>query len=166
MANENMRMSAVGMTALRRAEDVALRYYNDIANNCTWGVGTLAHLGPCSVEELNRQVTAAEVNAQLATRVEVAERAVRLQVRNHPLTQEQFDALVSFTFNLGARGARTTLGAANRGALNEVASNMQSNVWIHPRDARGRRLPAVRSRGLVNRRREETRPFQTQQQGR
>ena len=65
MANENMHMSAAGMTALRRAENVALRYYNDLANNCTWGVGTLAYVGPCSVEELNRQVTAAEVKAQL-----------------------------------------------------------------------------------------------------
>lgn len=166
MANEDMRMSAAGMSALRRAEGAAMRYYNDIANNCTWGVGTLAHLGPCTPEELNRSVTAAEVDAQLATRVQDAERAVRQQVRNHPLTQDQFDALVSYTFNLGPRGARVALNAANGGDSNRVARTMAENVWIHPRDARGRRLTPVRSRGLENRRREEARPFQAQRAGR
>jgi len=48
MANETMRMSANGMSELRRRESVVLRYYNDTANNCTFGAGTLAHLGRCT----------------------------------------------------------------------------------------------------------------------
>jgi len=163
MVNEAMHMSATGLAALRRREGAVLRYYNDAANNCTYGVGTLVHLGACTEEELRRPVSIADVNAQLATRVSRAEATVRQQVRNHQLSQEQFDALVSFTFNAGARGARITLNAANRGAFREVVTHMNRNVYIHPRNAQGRRLASIRVQGLVLRRREEVAPFQTQQ---
>lgn len=160
MANETMRMSASGLSALRQREHAVLRYYNDAANNCSYGVGTLAHHGPCTSEELLRPVTAAAINAQLEARVRSAEATVRQRVRNHQLTQDQFDALVSFTYNTGATGARATLDAANRGAQTEVVRHMNNNVYVHPRDARGRRLPAIRLQGLVNRRMEEVAPFQ------
>jgi lysozyme len=159
MANENMHTSAAGLATLREREGAILRYYNDIANNCTFGVGTLAHLGPCTIEELRRPVTVAQVNVQLATRVSSAEAAVRQRVRTQQLTQEQFDSLVSFTYNVGATGARATLDAANRGANAQVVTRMNNNVYVHPRDARGRRLPGVRVQGLVNRRQEEVQPF-------
>ena len=161
MANENMRTSATGLTALRQREHAVFRYYNDAANNCTYGVGTLAHHGPCAEEELRRPVSIADVEAQLAMRVRTAEAAVRRRVRTHPLTQDQFDALVSFTFNAGATGAQQTLDAANRGVAGEVARHLNNNVYVHPRDANGRRLAPVRLQGLVNRRREEAVPFQT-----
>jgi lysozyme len=161
MPNENMRMSAAGRGALRQREQAVLRYYNDAANHCTYGVGTLAHHGPCTEEELRRPVSMADVNTQLAIKVSTAEAAVRRRVREHPLTQDQFDALVSFTFNTGATGARPTLDAANRGAVAEVSRHINGTVYVHPRDANGRRLPPVRLQGLVNRRREEAVPFQT-----
>lgn len=158
MANENLRMSSAGLLALRQRENVALRYYNDQANNCTFGVGILLHIGPCTTEELRRPVTAQEVNEQLALRVRTAEQAVRRRVNQQQLTQAQYDALVSFTFNVGAGGARRTLDAANIGANDQVVNHMNQNVYIHPY-SNGRRMPAVRSRGLANRRREESRPF-------
>lgn len=159
MANETLHMNADGITALRQREGVALRYYNDIANNCTFGVGVLAHLGPCTAEELQRPVTAQQVNSQLAMRVQAAEQAVRRQVNQQTLTQEQFNSLVSYVYNAGATGARAALNAANRGVNEDVVMHMNSNVYIHPRDAKGRRLPAKRIQGLVNRRREEAAPF-------
>lgn len=163
MANETMRMSTTGIEALRQREGAVLRYYNDAANNCTYGVGTLSHSGPCTPEEMRRPVSIAEVNIQLTNTVRSAEEAVRRKVRNQQLTQEQFDALVSFTFNTGPTGARATLDAANRGASSEVATHINNNVYIHPRDATGRRLAPIRLPGLVNRRQEEAAPFQTQQ---
>lgn len=39
---------------------------------------------------------------------------------------------------------------------------MNQRLYIHPRDAQGRRLRAIRSNGLVNRRRLESVPFQPQ----
>lgn len=163
MANENMSMSAAGLAALRQREHAVLHYYNDVANNCTWGVGTLAHQGPCTAEELQRTVTVTDVDRELANRVQDAERAVRRQVRNQQLTQDQFDALVSYTYNLGATGARTALQAADQGNSNEVTRQMNAHVYVHPRDSRGRALPPVRVQGLVNRRRDETAPFQAGQ---
>ena len=159
MANEKMQMSTAGIAALRQREGAVLKYYNDAANHCTYGVGSLAHPGPCTAEELRRPVSISEVNTQLATTVRSAEEAVRHRVRSHQLTQTQFDALVSFTFNTGATGARATLDAANRGALREVITHISSCVFVHPRDATGRRLAAVRLPGLVNRRKEESAPF-------
>ncbi|WP_232450819.1 hypothetical protein [Burkholderia ubonensis] len=43
-----------------------------------------------------------------------------------------------------------------------VVSHMNQRVYVHPRDANGRRLAPVRSNGLVNRRRLETAPFRRQ----
>lgn len=160
MANEGMGMSANGRSELRRREKAVFHYYNDAANNCTYGIGALAHYGPCTEEELNRPVTPNDVDTQLVARVSEAERAVRRGVAHTTLTQEQFDALVSFTFNTGARGAAATLSAANRGAMAEVATHMSRNVYVHPRDANGQKLPAVRLQGLVTRRRDEAAPFQ------
>ncbi|WP_407675273.1 lysozyme [Paraburkholderia sprentiae] len=157
-------MSNAGLTALRMREGAILRYYNDVANNCTFGLGSLVHFGRCTIDELRRPVTLADVNAQLDKAVRAAEGAVRSRVTEHELTQEQFDALVSYTYNTGATGARQTLDVANRGQNSKVANEMARNVYVHPRDANGRRLPAVRVPGLVNRRREEAAPFLKQGQ--
>jgi lysozyme len=81
MANESMRTSAAGTAALRLRENVVPNYYNDSANNCTFGVGTLAHLGPCTAEELTRTVTTAMIDGQLAGGLRDAESTVRLHVR-------------------------------------------------------------------------------------
>ncbi|KVX25468.1 lysozyme [Burkholderia ubonensis] len=162
MANENMRLSQAGWTALRTREHAVMAYYNDVANNCTYGVGTLAHTGPCTPEELARPVTTAQVNAQLAARVGRAEAAVRRNVTTRELTQDQFDELVSYTYNAGDTGARAALQAANQNNDAGVVSHMNQRVYVHPRDANGRRLAPVRSNGLVNRRRLETAPLRRQ----
>jgi lysozyme len=162
MANENMRLSEAGWTALRTRERAVMAYYNDLANNCTYGVGTLAHTGPCTPEEMRRPVTISEVNAQLAVRVSRAESQVRRIVTQRELSQAQFDELVSYTYNAGNTGALTALNAANQNNDASVVLHMSQHVYLHPRDAQGRRLPAVRSTGLVNRRHLETAPFQPQ----
>nr|WP_244119188.1 glycoside hydrolase family protein [Burkholderia gladioli] len=160
--NANLSMSAEGYAQLRVSEGVVMGYYNDAPQNgnCTWGVGTLAHRGPCTPEELHRVVTPAQVNAILRTRVQDAERKVRAVVTAHPLTQAQFDAAVSFAYNSTTVNTRTTLAPANRGDMQAVASEMARNVMITPRDNNGRANgPARLSPGLVNRRRRESAPF-------
>src|SRR5580698_2021791 len=98
-----MSMSLAGYAALRVSEGVVMSYYNDnhlpTGGNCTWGIGTLAHMGPCTQEELNRTVQPEQANAILYARVHDAERRVRAVVTERPLTQAQFDAAVSFAYN-------------------------------------------------------------------
>ncbi|MGF6552068.1 hypothetical protein QFZ96_007204 [Paraburkholderia youngii] len=69
-ANDAMKMSPECYAALRVNEGVVMRYYNDapINGNCTWGVGTLAHFGPCTPAELQRAVLPEQVNAILTAR--------------------------------------------------------------------------------------------------
>jgi lysozyme len=78
---------------------------------------------------------------------QIAEAAVVRLIRV-PLTDGQFDALVSFTFNLGAGALqRSTLRRrANRGEHEAAAGEFKKWIW-----AAGKRLP-----GLVTRRRAES----------
>jgi len=158
IANATTRPSQAVYAALRRHEGTKYEYYNDPANNCTWGAGTFAHYGQCTPEELKRKVTAAQINTTLATRVNAAAAAVHRAVPNQQLTQAQFDALVSYTFNLGPTGARSALQAANQRNHAAVVSIMNQHVYAQ---SHGR--PVI-LHGLVARRLEESAPFRPQQQ--
>lgn len=88
----------------------------------------------------------------LKTDIEAAERAV-LRLINVPLTDGQFDALVSFTFNLGGGALqRSTLRKkANREEHDEAADEFRK--WVY---AGGRKLP-----GLIRRRAAEAELYQS-----
>jgi len=140
-----------------------MRYYNDnpVHGNCTWGIGTLAHLGPCTQEELQRTVLPEQANAVLTARVHDAERTVRRIVTDHVLTQAQFDAAVSFAYNSSTRNTRDALIHANQGNMAEVARQMKRNIMITPRNSRGRPVGQQQiSHGLINRRNREAAPFE------
>lgn len=155
-----MQMSADGLFHLQRYEGLRLYYYNDVALNCTYGIGTLAHIGPCTPEEDHRPVSRDVAMIELHKAVAGAERVVRAAVTRTALTQAQFDSLVSCVYNLGAGGARKLLERANEGDHAATARHIREHIWIHPRDKQGRKLQPKISRGLVNRRAEEARPFE------
>jgi len=139
-----------------------MHYYNDapVHGNCTWGIGTLAHLGPCTPEELRRTVLPEQVNAILHSRVHDAECQVRAIVTERQLTQAQFDAAVSFAYNSSSINTRQAFSPANSGNMAAVVSQMMSNVMITPRRPNGSAAgPARRSRGLEHRRMRESAPF-------
>ncbi len=74
----------------------------------------------------------------LKTDVQKAERAV-LRLINVPLTEGQFDALVSFTFNLGGGALqRSTLRRkVNRGEHSAVPAEFMKWVWAGGRKQKG-----------------------------
>lgn len=92
------------------------------------------------------QMTEAEASLLLLADMRFAEAAVERLIQT-PLTQPQFDALVSFTFNLGAGALqRSTLRRkVNRGEHHEVPAELEK--WVF---AGGKRLS-----GLVARRKAE-----------
>jgi len=131
----------VGIDLIKRFEGFSSTVYICPAGYPTIGYGHLVRSG-----ESYTEISETEAEELLRKDVESAERAV-LRLVNVPLTDGQFDALVSFTFNLGS-GAfqRSTLRRkVNRQAHAEVPDQLMRWVW-----ARGRML-----RGLVIRRTSE-----------
>jgi lysozyme len=161
-----MHMSPAGLAQLRLREAVTNHYYNDEAHNCTYGVGTLAHIGPCTPAELGSYVDNDKVERSFEAGVLDAESAVKRVVKNQDLTQQQFDALVSFTYNLGSAGAKPVLHLVNRGRLKEAAALMKTYVYVTMRNKNGkpvhgkhRKIVLKRSNALLARREEEMQSF-------
>jgi lysozyme len=136
--------------------------YNDNAHppNCTYGAGTLKHHGPCTPAELAApNYSQAQMEEPLSQRLAVAERAVRHNV-TVPLTQSQFDALVSITYNAGpgTRGDPTSGAQPLYRAINsqgpEAAAQTILSTAIHSRhrDPRTHRVTRTVNHGVVNRR--------------
>ncbi|MYN18863.1 glycoside hydrolase family protein [Rugamonas sp. FT107W] len=159
--NSKLRLSAAAKARIRRYENPRYSYYDDGGKpgrgNCTWGVGTLAHKGPCSVAELKTKVDTTQVEAVFASRIADAERAVRREVTSRALSQNQFDALVSFVYNVGATGAGNVLSLVDDGDFKGAAEAISRTIYMTVRTRRGAKK--VIAHGLIPRRAEESAPF-------
>ena len=162
--NAEMSMSPESKARMRRTEKDEYRYYNDmgrLGGNCTWGAGTMAHKGPCTEEELKTPVSAAAIEAAFARKVGEAERAVRRNVDKQVLTQAQFDALVSLSYNAGPTGSKGTYAFVNSGDFASAAANISSMTLVTVQTKAG--STKVVARGLIKRRAEESAPFRVPQ---
>jgi len=133
-----------GLNLIKRFEGFSPTIYICPAGYPTIGYGhvVLAH----ERELFAAGITPAQATELLRKDAGIAERAV-LRLISVPLTDGQFDALVSFTFNLGAGALqRSTLRRkVNYGEHESVPAELMKWVW-----AAGKRLP-----GLVCRRKAE-----------
>jgi lysozyme len=86
---------------LAHHEGVRVKPYKCPAGLWTIGVGHLIGDGKSLPPEYNRTFTLKEVYDLLATDVAKFERGVERLLPNVKLSQNEFDALVSFSFNLG-----------------------------------------------------------------
>lgn len=134
----NMEISLAGLSHLKRVEGYSATPYRDIAGFWTGGYGH--KLG--AMEHRNPR-TEAEWSAILAKDVSTAEAAVNRLVKV-PLTQGQFDALVSFVYNVGAGAFGRSTMLANLNAGNYAGAAQQFTRWVY---AGGKT-----SSGLLNRR--------------
>lgn len=160
--NAGMKMSLGARSRMLGHEKVVLRYYNDMGKNkgnCTWGAGILAHRGICTQEELERKVTLKDVDLEFSRRVAEAERYV-VRAVTVPLNQDQFDALVSMTYNAGVKNMKGTYVYVNRGDFDGAAKNINLMIRVTITD-KGKRRDVV-APGLIKRRAEESAPFRTQ----
>lgn len=133
-----------GIDLIKRFEGFEPEIYLDAAGLPTIGYGHL--LRPGEDKMFAGGISEAAGEALLIKDVGIAERAV-IRLICVPLTDGQFDALVSFTFNLGSGALqRSTLRRkVNREEHEEVPAEFMRWVW-----AGGRKL-----RGLVRRRKAE-----------
>lgn len=127
-----------GIDLIKRFEGFSSTVYICPAGYPTIGYGHLVR-----DNEKFGKISQEEAEALLRVDVESAERAV-LRLIKVPLNDGQFDALVSFTYNLGSGALQcsTLRRKVNRQAHAEVPEQLLRWVW-----AGGRRL-----RGLVSRR--------------
>lgn len=140
-----MKISEEGLDFIEKMEGVEYSSYLDTGGVWTIGVG---HTGPEVVRGV--KATPEQVNAWLAEDVKDAEDAVNKYVKV-ALTQNQFDALVSFVFNVGwyAFYKSTMLKLLNSGLYKEASE--QFGRWVKDN---GKVI-----KGLVNRRAAEAALF-------
>ena len=97
-----MQTSEKGLDLIRKYEGLQLAAYVCPGGKLTIGYG---HTGPDVTE--GRRIDAEEANELLGRDVERFERAVN-ELVTVPMTQGMFDALISFSFNLGAGSLKSS----------------------------------------------------------
>jgi GH24 family phage-related lysozyme (muramidase) len=150
-----MQVSTAGLDLIKSFEGFKPHLYNCPAGDATIGYGHLVHHGPVcgDASEVPFLSGIDEVRASelLLTDVEYAEHAV-LRLVNVNLTQGQYDALVSFTYNEGAGRLQTSTLLKLLNAHNYTGAEAQFSDWVY--GGGGEKLP-----GLVTRRSAETAMF-------
>jgi GH24 family phage-related lysozyme (muramidase) len=150
-------ISQAGVNFIAREERFVGRLYNDAAFHATIGYGHLVHYGRVGtnaaaeapyVNGITQAQATQLLHQDLATYVNAVNRAVRV-----PLTQTQFDALVSFAYNIGVGGMQGSqvVRLVNAGGCTPVQIQQAFGLWVH---GNGVLIP-----GLVNRRNHETNLF-------
>jgi spore coat assembly protein SafA len=142
-----MSLSPRGLNLIKGFEGLRLRAYQDSAGVWTIGYGHTAGVRP------GDRISQAQAEAFLRHDTGWAQQAVRDKVKV-PLTQGQFDALTSFTFNLGAGALHGSTLLRKLNAGNYAGARAEFGKWVH---AGGQRLE-----GLVRRRAAEAALFGSQ----
>lgn len=131
------KVSAAGLEKIKRFEELRLKPYNDVGDLPTIGYGHLIRpdedylLSPNGISE-------AKAESLLVADLAAAERAVKTLV-DVPLTQSQYDALVSLVFNIGASAFATStmLKLINQGDYNGAAAEFQKWNKVNKREVAG-----------------------------
>ena len=135
-----MRTSQRGVDLIKRFEGLKLNAYPDPATGrepWTIGYGTTKGVRP------GMSITSARAEEMLQDDLRIFEAAVERLVTVH-LCQHQFDALVSFTYNLGEGNLRSSTLLKKLNAGDYPGAAVQFDRWVH---AGGKIMP-----GLVKRR--------------
>ncbi len=148
--NENLKISQAGIDLITKWEGCILHQYICPAGKPTIGVGHVVLPG----ETFPAKITKEFAEELLAKDVERFERAIYKHI-TVCLNQHQFDALVSFTFNVGPGGIINTnvSRAVNEGRFNDVPGALEA--WSRAR-VNGQ---MVVLKGLLNRRKSEGQLF-------
>ena len=133
-----------GLELIKQFEGFSSKIYLDSAGLKTIGFGHL--ILPSETSSFQNGVTEADATTLLKKEIEVAEQAVSRLITS-PINQNQFDSLVSFTFNLGSAAfQRSTLRAKiNREEHEQVPREFMR--WVY--------AGGIKILGLIRRRRAE-----------
>ncbi|MDP3767391.1 MAG: lysozyme [Dehalococcoidia bacterium] len=144
-------MSDAGLALIAGFEGMVLHLYNDPAGNCTVGIGRLVHLGACDGRAgeapYAHGITEARAYELLREDVATFEGYVRTLV-SVPLEQHQFNALVSFCYNVGVGSFQVSALRHRLNAADYAGVCEELKRWIYGSDG-------VVYEGLVRRREAE-----------
>lgn len=150
--NENLRISPAGLALIKKGEGWYPKAYKDPVGVWTIGWGTTG------IEARpGRTITKKQGEEYLLEDLKDASRYVKHYV-TVPLTQYQFDALVSLVYNIGAGNfsRSTLLKMVNRGQFMAAAAQFKRHNTARDRET-GKRIVL---KGLTNRRLDEALLFQ------
>lgn len=118
-----MRISQKGIKLIQDFEGLALRAYRDPIGIWTWGYGSTGpHVTPDKIG------TKEEAEQLLKKDLERFEKGVS-EIVKVPLTQNQFDALVSFSFNLGLGNLKSSTLLKKLNASDYVGASKEFTRW-------------------------------------
>jgi spore coat assembly protein SafA len=140
----NMSLNQKGLDLIKGFEGLRLNAYQDSGGVWTIGYGHTGGVKP------GDRITQAQAEQYLRQDTGSAQQAVRNAVKV-PLTQNQFDALVSFTYNLGAGALQKSTLLKKLNACDYAGAQAEFGKFVH---AGGQVL-----QGLVRRRAEEAALF-------
>lgn len=132
-----MRTSATGRALIEAREGRRLSAYRDSMGVLTIGIGHTGRMSPPSVMP-GMTISEAQCDAMLAADLAPVEEAVNTAVRV-PLSQNEFDALVSLGFNIGTPALRRSrvIAQINRGDFAAAADAFL--LWSKPASLTSRR---------------------------
>ncbi|MFN0130956.1 MAG: glycoside hydrolase family protein [Phycisphaerales bacterium] len=154
-----MEPSESGLIRLKNREGFVPYMYNDpgAGRHCTVGFGHLVHKGPCTGKEDSEKPYFDDMTQEGAERLFAQDLRPYVDAINDAVTvklnQDQFDALVSYTYNVGVEGFKGSqvLKTVNSGKLEDVPAILEKSKITSD---------GVVLDGLVKRRAEESEVFQ------
>lgn len=146
-----MKASILAVNLLKEVEGWRDKPYRDSGGKCTIGYGHLIKEGEYCPDRITVEQGEKYLRGDIANAEDIVNSTVSV-----PLKQHQFDALVSFTFNIGAGAwaVSDTLKILNNGEHHRMPARMLMWVKVTKNGVK------VVEEGLINRRLKEVRLWQ------
>ncbi|WP_313390343.1 lysozyme [Acinetobacter sp.] len=142
IATDEMHVSPSGVDLICNFEGLRLKAYDDGVGVWTIGYGTTKYPNGIRVKK-GDTCTLDQAKAYMQNDLKAFEQTVNSAVKV-PVSQNQFDALVSLAYNIGSTAFKNSTLVRQLNEGNYKAAANQFNVWVN---AGGKRM-----QGLVNRR--------------
>lgn len=137
-----MKTSKAGLKTLEAREGVRLKAYKDSVGIWTIGVGHTSMAGPPVVTP-KLTITSAECDEIFARDIAKYEATVNSAVKV-PISQTEFDALVSLCFNIGQGGFAKSSVVKRLNTGDRAGAAKAFLMWNKPKEIIGRRTGEMR----------------------
>jgi GH24 family phage-related lysozyme (muramidase) len=122
-----MNISQVGVNLIKSFEGLELQAYKPVPTERYWTIG-YGHYGS-DVQE-HQKITSAQAESMLKEDLKVYSYAVNQNVKVQ-INQNMFDALVSFSYNVGKEALRTSTLLKKLNAGDVIGASNEFDKWTH-----------------------------------